>query len=89
MTSKPEAVMQEETDDTAQRKLQLLDTVHGDEAVKILALHTGPETWEPSEEKRLVRKIDRKLLTILCLTYGLQVSKTPRNQVVALERNSI
>jgi len=71
---KPEVVMQEEPDDLAQRKLELLDTVHGDEAVKVLAFHTDPETWDPSEEKRLVRKIDRKLLTILCLTYGLQVS---------------
>lgn len=49
-----------------------VDTVHNDEAVKVLANYTGDETWTPQEEKKLVRKIDLRLLTILCLTYGLQ-----------------
>ncbi|KAL3448314.1 major facilitator superfamily domain-containing protein [Aspergillus insuetus] len=53
-------------------KNEKIDTTHTDEAMKVLARYTGDESWEPSEEKRLVRKIDWKLLPLLCLTYGLQ-----------------
>ncbi|KAL3493301.1 major facilitator superfamily domain-containing protein [Aspergillus germanicus] len=53
-------------------KNEKIDTTHTDEAMKVLAHYTGDESWEPSEEKRLVRKIDWKLLPLLCLTYGLQ-----------------
>ena len=53
-------------------KQQAVDTVHGDEANKILVNYTGDVTWSAEEEKKLVRKIDIRLLTILCLTYGLQ-----------------
>ena len=49
-----------------------VDTLHGDEANKILLNYTGEVTWTPEEEKKLLRKIDIRLLTILCLTYGLQ-----------------
>ncbi|KAF2102557.1 MFS transporter [Rhizodiscina lignyota] len=49
-----------------------VDTLHNDEAVKVLANYTGEQTWTPEEEKKLVRKIDWRLLTILCCTYGLQ-----------------
>jgi GMP synthase-like glutamine amidotransferase len=53
-----------------------VDTVHGDEALKILkggaSLGNGGDTWDPKEEKRLVRKIDRKLMPILCICYGIQ-----------------
>jgi hypothetical protein len=54
------------------KKLGLIDTVHNDEAVKVLVTYAGDEHWEPSEEKKLVRKIDRRLLSLLCITYGLQ-----------------
>lgn len=54
-------------------KHDVIDTVHNDEAMKVLAMNTGSDTWEASEEKKLIRKIDRKLLSLLCLTYGLQV----------------
>ncbi|PLB51437.1 MFS general substrate transporter [Aspergillus steynii IBT 23096] len=53
-------------------KVKTVDTVHQDEALKVLQNYTGDETWTPAEEKKLVRKIDRKLLPLLCLTYGLQ-----------------
>lgn len=53
-------------------KLTLVDTVHQDEAVKILAYYQGDATWTPEEEKRLTRKIDRKLVPMLCITYALQ-----------------
>lgn len=57
----------EETQHTKQ-----IETVHNDEAVKVLATYHGEETWDDSEEKRLRRKLDWKLMPILCLTYGLQ-----------------
>lgn len=49
-----------------------VDTLHNDEALKVLANYHGDETWTPEEEKKLVRKIDRRLLSILICTYGLQ-----------------
>lgn len=49
-----------------------VDTLHNDEAVKVLASYDGPLEWTPEEEKKLVRKIDIRLLTLLILTYGLQ-----------------
>jgi hypothetical protein len=52
-------------------RLEKLDTLHGDEAVKVLAAYNGDETWTPQEEKKLRRKIDWKLLPVLCMTYGL------------------
>lgn len=49
-----------------------VDTVHHDEAMKVLANYDGPDTWDEAEEKKLRRKIDRRLLPILCITYALQ-----------------
>ncbi|KAL4799232.1 major facilitator superfamily domain-containing protein [Aspergillus venezuelensis] len=49
-----------------------MDTKHTDEAMKVLANYDGEESWEPVDEKRLVRKIDWRLLPLLCMTYGLQ-----------------
>jgi hypothetical protein len=60
-------------DDVADlEKTVQVDTVHTDEAMKVLAAYSGPLEWTPQEEKRLVRRIDFKLLSILCLTYALQ-----------------
>lgn len=53
------------------RKTITIDTIHNDEALKVLANYAGDEEWTELEEKKLVRKIDRRLLSILCLTYGL------------------
>jgi hypothetical protein len=53
------------------RKTITVDTIHNDEALKVLANYAGDEEWTEEEEKKLVRKIDRRLLSILCLTYGL------------------
>lgn len=50
----------------------LVDTVHEDEAMKVFASYDGDQTWEVAEEKQLRKKIDRRLLPILCLTYALQ-----------------
>lgn len=61
-----------------------IDTVHNDEAVKVLASYHGNQTWTPQEEKKVRTKIDRKLLPILCFTYGLQYyDKTMISQAVS------
>lgn len=52
------------------KKTATIDTLHNDEAVRVLATYAGDETWTPAEEKRVVRKIDRRLLPLLILTYG-------------------
>lgn len=54
------------------QKLTEIDTVHGDEALKVIAVSGGDDYWEEDEEKKLVRKIDRRLMPILCITYGVQ-----------------
>ncbi|KAJ5182375.1 hypothetical protein N7449_010950 [Penicillium cf. viridicatum] len=51
-------------------ELKRLDTAHGDEAIKVLAVYDGDQTWTPEEENRLRRKIDMKLLPVLCVTYA-------------------
>jgi hypothetical protein len=56
----------------ALKKIMTVDTLHNDEAVKIIAQFAGDHEWTEQEEKKLRRKIDRKLLPILCITYGLQ-----------------
>lgn len=66
-TEKTSQVKDEETQHT-----KMIETVHNDEAVKVLATYRGANTWEDAEEKRLRRKLDWKLMPILCLTYGLQ-----------------
>ncbi|KAJ5525284.1 hypothetical protein N7494_011934 [Penicillium frequentans] len=53
-------------------KSPTLDTVHNDEAIKVLANYTGDETWTEEEERKLLRKVDWRLMPILCITYGLQ-----------------
>lgn len=35
-----------------------VDTVHGDEAMRVIAAYDGPLEWEPMEEKKLRRKLD-------------------------------
>ena len=53
-------------------KTQTVDTVHNDEGLRVLNNYTGDPNWEESEEKKLRRKIDWKLMPVLCITYGLQ-----------------
>lgn len=65
--------------------LKTIDTVHQDEALKVLSQYAGDQTWTPQEEKKLTRKIDRKLITLLCITYGLQYyDKAMLSQAVSL-----
>jgi hypothetical protein len=43
-----------------------------DEAVAVLKNPKGPEDWTPEEKKILVRKVDKRLMPLLVITYGLQ-----------------
>jgi hypothetical protein len=49
-----------------------IDTVHNDEALKVIVEYNGEREWTPAEENKLRRKIDWRLMPVLCLTYGLQ-----------------
>lgn len=49
-----------------------IDTLHNDEAIKVLATYGSDEVeWGSDEERKLVRKIDRKLVPLMFLSYGL------------------
>ncbi|KAF5588522.1 cutinase transcription factor 1 beta [Fusarium pseudoanthophilum] len=61
----------EEADMTPKQGVEV-DTVHQDEAMKVLGAYAGDEAWTEAEEKKLRRKIDWKLMPVLCATYGLQ-----------------
>ncbi|KAM0275740.1 hypothetical protein ACHAQH_007458 [Verticillium albo-atrum] len=52
--------------------LAQVDTVHNDEAMKVLANYDGDSEWSEKEEKKLRRKVDWRLMPVLCATYGLQ-----------------
>jgi hypothetical protein len=70
------------------QKISTVDTLHNDEAVRVLAHYTGDQSWTELEEKKLRRKIDRRLLSILCITYGLQYyDKAMLGQAVSVYEN--
>ena len=54
------------------KELQAVDTIHQDEAMKVLANYQGDQEWSEEDEKKLRRRIDWKLMPVLCLTYSLQ-----------------
>ncbi|KXT15312.1 hypothetical protein AC579_2817 [Pseudocercospora musae] len=43
-----------------------------DEAAKVLNTYSGSPDWTKAEERKLRRKLDCKLMPVLCLTYALQ-----------------
>ncbi|KAL3445409.1 major facilitator superfamily domain-containing protein [Aspergillus insuetus] len=47
-------------------------SIEGNQAQTIISSYTGNQEWSPTEEKRLVRKIDLHLMSLLALSYGLQ-----------------
>ena len=51
---------------------ETIDTLHNDEALKVLQNYSGDESWSPSEEKQVQRIIDWRLMPCLCATYCLQ-----------------
>lgn len=69
-------------------KKQAVDTTHTDEAMKVLVNYEGEETWTQQEEKKVLRKIDRRLLSLLICTYGLQYyDKAMLSQAVSLDNS--
>jgi len=60
----------EEADMTPKQGVEV-DTVHQDEAMKVLEAYAGDEAWTEAEEKKLRRKIDWKLMPVLCATCKL------------------
>lgn len=67
-------------------KVTTIDTIHNDEATRVLAAYDGDETWTDEEERKVLKKIDRRLLWLLILTYGLQYyDKSMLSQAVSSE----
>ena len=64
---------------------QTIDTIHHDEALKVLQGYDGDQTWTDQEEKRVRRIIDWRLMPALCVTYCLQYyDKAMLSQAVSL-----
>ncbi|PNS14371.1 hypothetical protein CAC42_6884 [Sphaceloma murrayae] len=53
-------------------KSEILDTIHNDEALKVLSTYVGDTEWSKEEEDILRRRIDWNLMPVLCFTYALQ-----------------
>ena len=64
--------MEEAVDKTESKAAIAVDKRHLDEAMTVLASYSGPQTWDDEEEQRVRKKIDRRLLPILVICYGLQ-----------------
>ena len=75
-----------ERDAPTTTKTQAVDTLHNDEGLQVLANYHGDPNWDEAEEKRLRRKIDWKLMPVLCVTYGLQYyDKAMLSQAVCVQ----
>ena len=72
MAEKFDTELNEEVANTVDQEKNEVETIHNDEAVKVIASYDGDLTWTEAEEKALVKTIDRRLMPILILTYGLQ-----------------
>lgn len=74
--------------DVGDGSLHKVDTVHTDEAMKVLAAYSGDQHYTVQEEKKVRNKIDWRLLPILVVTYGLQYyDKTMISQAVSPPRD--
>ncbi|ETS84147.1 hypothetical protein PFICI_02172 [Pestalotiopsis fici W106-1] len=73
-TSEKDATQMAEQVETANpiKKTQTVDTLRDDEALQVLANHDGDQHWNEAEEDKLRRKIDWRLMPVLCMTYCLQ-----------------
>ena len=71
-SEKPEVATAELSDRDVEATKPEVDTVHTDEAMKVLAAYSGDQEWTEEEEKKLRRKIDWRLMPVLCMTYTLQ-----------------
>ncbi|OBT65226.1 hypothetical protein VE03_04790 [Pseudogymnoascus sp. 23342-1-I1] len=54
------------------KAVQTTDTVHFDEALKVLQGYDGDQEYTEQEEKQVRRIIDWRLMPVLCMTYCLQ-----------------
>lgn len=71
------------------QNLKRVDTVHGDEALKVIAAAGGDDYWTEDEEKKLVRKIDWRLMPIMCVSCGVQFyDKAMLSQAVSCSNSS-
>ena len=61
-----------DTDVEDGNKRIIIDTVHQDEALKVLVAYEGEQAWTNKEENQVRRIIDFTLMPVLCITYGLQ-----------------
>lgn len=60
-----------------------VDAGHQDEALKVLGAYGGNPEWTEEEEKGIRRRLDWRLMPVLCITYGLQhYDKTMLSQAV-------
>ncbi|KDN64778.1 putative allantoate permease [Colletotrichum sublineola] len=57
---------------TSMKPAAVIDIIHKDEALRVLEEFTGNNEWTDEEENALRRKIDWRLMPVLCMTYGLQ-----------------
>lgn len=48
------------------------ETVHHDEGAVIVSTYAGDKEWTAEEERKVTRRVDWKLMPVLCATYGLQ-----------------
>ncbi|KAG5742555.1 hypothetical protein H9Q72_014566, partial [Fusarium xylarioides] len=62
------AINQREEADMTRKQGVKVDTVHQDEAMKVLDAYAGDEGWTEAEENKLRREIDWKLMPVLCAT---------------------
>ena len=69
----PKTQEQHEVSQVGKEQIINVDTTRQDEGLKVLSQYTGDRNWTPEEESRLRHKIDRRLMPLLCVTYGLQV----------------
>ncbi|KAL7003927.1 hypothetical protein EMMF5_006530 [Cystobasidiomycetes sp. EMM_F5] len=49
-----------------------IETVHHDEGAVIYESYKGPRTWTDAEEIAVRRRVDFRLMPVLCMTYALQ-----------------
>lgn len=85
MKTREVQMAEEEHVSSDMKPVQTIDTVHQDEAMKVLATYDGEQSWTPEEEKKVRRMIDWRLMPVLCATYGLQYyDKAMLSQAVSL-----
>ena len=76
------------TDVEATKPASTKATGHDDEGLQIVTAYSGELEWTKEEERKVVRKINVRLLTLLTVSYGLQFyDKTMLGQAVRLFLN--